>query len=177
ARIRDLTEELSSRSALTERNEAALAELRSDFDVYWGLEEARVTSTVAYALSVETARREELASRLAQVEADRLAQSKAARLAQGELRIKEQELQSAGAEMGLALIARDQAVEDAKEVRKAEAVAKLEAHALQRKLDRSHEVNRYLFLDHKKLMVAQVELSHKHCEDLASINPLLVDLS
>ncbi|PON59290.1 hypothetical protein PanWU01x14_160390 [Parasponia andersonii] len=78
--------------------------------------------------------------------------------------------------MGLAFIARDQAVENAKEARKAEAAAKLEAHALQRRLDRSHEVNRYLFLDHKNLMGAQVEMSRKHCEDLAGINSLLVDL-
>ncbi|PON72777.1 hypothetical protein PanWU01x14_062460, partial [Parasponia andersonii] len=110
ARVKDLTEELSSRSALAERSEAALAELRSDFDAYRGLEEARVSSTVAHAMSVERARSEELAARLAQAEADRLAQSETARLAQVELRIKEQELQSAGTEMGLAFIARDQAV-------------------------------------------------------------------
>ncbi|PON59694.1 hypothetical protein PanWU01x14_157510, partial [Parasponia andersonii] len=103
---------------------------RSDFDIYRSLEEARVSSVVAHALSVERTRRNELFARLAQAEADRLAQSEAARLAQGELRIKEQELQSAGAEMGLAFITRDQAVEDAKEARKAEAAAKLEAHAL-----------------------------------------------
>ncbi|PON78842.1 hypothetical protein PanWU01x14_017410 [Parasponia andersonii] len=99
ARVKDLTEELSSRSALAEHSEAALAKLRSDFDAYQGLEEARVGSAVAHAMSVERARSEELATRLAQAEADRLAQSEAARLAQGELRIKEQELQSAGAEM------------------------------------------------------------------------------
>ncbi|PON57058.1 hypothetical protein PanWU01x14_176480, partial [Parasponia andersonii] len=177
ARVNGLTEELSSRSALAERSMAALADLRSDFDVYRGLEEARVSSAVVHAISVEKARSEELAARLAQAEADLLAQSEAARLAQGELRIKEQELQSTGAEMGLAFIARDQAVEDAKEARKAEAAAKLEAHALQRRLDRSHEVNRHLFLDHKNLMGAQVEASRKHCADLAGINSLLVDLS
>ncbi|PON31343.1 hypothetical protein PanWU01x14_370650 [Parasponia andersonii] len=79
--------------------------------------------------------------------------------------------------MGLAFIARDKTVEDAKKVRKAEAAAKLEAHTLQRRLDRSHEVNRYLFLDHRNLMDAQVEMSRKHCEDLAGMNSLLVDLS
>ncbi|PON77321.1 hypothetical protein PanWU01x14_029400 [Parasponia andersonii] len=79
--------------------------------------------------------------------------------------------------MRLAFIAHDQAVEDAKEARKTEAAAKLEAHALQRRLDQSHEVNRYLFLDYKNLMGAQVEMSRKHCEDLAGINSLLVDLS
>ncbi|PON62980.1 hypothetical protein PanWU01x14_134270 [Parasponia andersonii] len=79
--------------------------------------------------------------------------------------------------MGLAFIARDRAVEDAKEARKAEVTAKLEAHSLQRRLDRSHEVNRYLFLVHKNLMGAQVEMSCKHSEDLAGINTLLVDLS
>ncbi|PON56063.1 hypothetical protein PanWU01x14_184220, partial [Parasponia andersonii] len=177
AHVRDLTEELSSRSTLAKRSEAALIELRSDFDAYRGLEEARVSSTVAHAMSVERARSEELAARLAQAEANRLAQSEAARLAQGELRIKEQELQSAGAEMGLAFIARDQAIKDAKEARKAKAAAKLDAHALQQRLDRSHEVNRYLFLDHKNLMGAQVEISSKHCTDLAGINSLLVDLS
>ncbi|PON34404.1 hypothetical protein PanWU01x14_344660, partial [Parasponia andersonii] len=41
--------------------------------------------------------------------------------------------------MRLAFIAHDKAVEDAKEARKAEATAKLEAHSLQRRLDRSHE--------------------------------------
>ncbi|PON74472.1 hypothetical protein PanWU01x14_048790, partial [Parasponia andersonii] len=116
-------------------------------------------------------------ARLAQAEADNVAYSEAARLAQGELRIKERELQSAGAEMGLAFIARDDAVEDAREARKAEVVAKLEAHALQRRLNRSHEVNRHLFLDHKNLMGAQVEASRKHCADLAGINSLLLDLS
>ncbi|PON36275.1 hypothetical protein PanWU01x14_329710, partial [Parasponia andersonii] len=80
-------------------------------------------------------------------------------------------------EMGLAFIARDQAVEDAKEARKAKAAAKLEAHALQHRLDRSHEVNRHLFLDHKNLMGARVEASRKHCADLAGINSLLIELS
>ncbi|PON79069.1 hypothetical protein PanWU01x14_015700, partial [Parasponia andersonii] len=177
ARVKDLTEELSSRSALVERSVAALADLRSDFDIYRGLEEARVSSAVVHAMSVEKTRSKELVARLAQAEADMLAQSEVARLAQGELRIKEQELQSTGAEMELAFIARDQVVEDAKEARKAEAAAKLEAHALQRRLDRSHEVNRHLFLDHKNLMGAQVEASRKHCADLTGINSLLVDLS
>ncbi|PON45876.1 hypothetical protein PanWU01x14_255480 [Parasponia andersonii] len=85
------------------------------------LEEARVSSAVAHALSVEKTRSEELAAKLARSEADNAAHSEAARLAQGELRIKERELQSAGAEMGLAFIARDNAIEDAKEARKAEA--------------------------------------------------------
>ncbi|PON37537.1 hypothetical protein PanWU01x14_319560 [Parasponia andersonii] len=79
--------------------------------------------------------------------------------------------------MGLAFIARDRAVDDAKEVRKAEAKAKLEANSLHRRLDRSNEVNRHLCLDQKKLMGAHVELSHKYGEDLAYINTLLVDLS
>ncbi|PON54840.1 hypothetical protein PanWU01x14_192060, partial [Parasponia andersonii] len=116
---------------------------------------------------------EELAARLVEAVADKLAQSEATRLAQNELRVKEQELQSAGAEMGLAFIARDRAVDDAKEARKAEAKAKLEAHSLQRRLDRSNEVNRHLYLDHKNLMG---EMSHKHGEDLADINTFLVDL-
>ncbi|PON34465.1 hypothetical protein PanWU01x14_344250 [Parasponia andersonii] len=78
----DLTEELSSRFALAKHSEAALTELRSDFDVYRGLEEARFSSAVAHAMSIERARSEELAARLAQAEADRLAQSEATRLAQ-----------------------------------------------------------------------------------------------
>ncbi|PON46335.1 hypothetical protein PanWU01x14_252220 [Parasponia andersonii] len=176
-RVKGLIEELNSRTALAERCKAALAELRSDFDSYQGLEEARVSSAVAHALSVEKARSEELAAKLARSEADSAAHSEAARLAQGELRIKERELQSAGAEMGLAFIARDNAIEDAKEARKAEAVAKLEAHALQRRLERSHEINRHLFTDHKSLMVARVEASRKHCADLDGINSLLLDLS
>ncbi|PON47472.1 hypothetical protein PanWU01x14_244310, partial [Parasponia andersonii] len=40
-----------------------------------------------------------------------------------------------------------------------------------------NEVNRHLYLDHVKLMGAQVELSRKHGEDLADINTLLVELS
>ncbi|PON60030.1 hypothetical protein PanWU01x14_155440 [Parasponia andersonii] len=176
-RVKGLIEELNSRTTLAERCKAALAELRSDFDLYRGLEEARVSSAVAHALSVEKVRSEELATKLARSEADNAAHSEAARLAQGELRIKERELQSAGAEMGLAFIARDNAIEDAKEARKAEAVAKLEAHALQRRLERSHEVNRRLFTDHKSLMVARVEASRKHCADLDGINSLLLDLS
>ncbi|PON39280.1 hypothetical protein PanWU01x14_306050, partial [Parasponia andersonii] len=136
-----------------------------------------VSSTVAHTLSVERTRREELAARLAEAEADKLAQSEAARLAQNELRVKEQELQSAGAEIGLAFVARDRAIDDAKEARKAEAKAKLEVHSLQRRLDRSNEVNRYLFLDHKNLMGAHVEMSRKHSEDVAGINTFLVDLS
>ncbi|PON61662.1 hypothetical protein PanWU01x14_143210 [Parasponia andersonii] len=79
--------------------------------------------------------------------------------------------------MGLAFIARDNAIEDAKEARKAEAAAKLEAHALQRRLDRSHEVNRHLSLDRKNLIGAQAEASRKHCVDLTGINSLLLDLS
>ncbi|PON51085.1 hypothetical protein PanWU01x14_219430, partial [Parasponia andersonii] len=128
--IRDLTEELSSRSTLAERSEAVLAELRTNFNLYRSLDEARVSSTVAHALSVERTRLEELAMRLVEVEADKLAQSEATRLAQNELRVKEQELQSAGAKMGLAFVACDRAVDDAKEARKAEAKAKLEAHSL-----------------------------------------------
>ncbi|PON78366.1 hypothetical protein PanWU01x14_020040 [Parasponia andersonii] len=99
--IRDLTEELNSRSALAERSEAILAD-------------------------VKRTRCEELAARLAKAEANKLAQSEATRLAQKELRVKEQELQSARAEMGLVFIARDRAIDDAKEARK----AKLEAHSL-----------------------------------------------
>ncbi|PON55914.1 hypothetical protein PanWU01x14_184860, partial [Parasponia andersonii] len=177
--IRDLTEELSSCSALAEHSEATLTELRSDFDLYRSLEKARVSSAVAHALSVERTRREELAARLAEAEAeaDNLAQSEAARLAQNKLKVKEQELQSAGAEMGLAFIARDRAVDNAKEARKAEAKAKLEAHSLQHRLDQSDEVNQYFFLDHKNLMGAHVEMSRKHSEDLAGINTFLVDLS
>ncbi|PON34822.1 hypothetical protein PanWU01x14_341210 [Parasponia andersonii] len=177
SRIRDLFEELNSRSALAERSEAVLAELSSDLDLYWSLEEARVSSAVAHALSVERTRHEELAARLVEAEADKLAQSEAARLAQNELRVMEQELQSAGAEMGLAFVARDRAVDDAKEARKAEVKAKLEAHSLQRRLDWSNDINRYLFLDHKNLMGAHVEMSRKHSEDLASINTFLIDLS
>ncbi|PON40415.1 hypothetical protein PanWU01x14_297350, partial [Parasponia andersonii] len=112
-----------------------------------------------------------------EAEADKLAHSEAAKLAQDELRVKEQELQSVGAEMELAFIARDRAVEDAKEVRKAEAIAKLEAHSLRRRLYWSNEVNRYLFLDHKNQMGAHVEMSRTHGEDLAGINTFLVDLS
>ncbi|PON51901.1 hypothetical protein PanWU01x14_213140, partial [Parasponia andersonii] len=170
-------EELSFRSALVKRSEAALTELKTDFDLYRSLEEARVSSAVAQALSAEGARREELAARLAEAEANKLTHSEAARLAQNELRVKEQELQSAGTEMGLAFIARDRAVEDTKEARKSEVTAKLEAHSLRRRLDRSNEVNRCLFLDHKNLMGAQVEMSRKHCEDLAGINTFLVYLS
>ncbi|PON72083.1 hypothetical protein PanWU01x14_069250 [Parasponia andersonii] len=72
-RVRDLTEELSSCSALAERSETALVELRSDFDLYRSLEEARVSSMVVHALSVERTRREELTARLVEAEADRLA--------------------------------------------------------------------------------------------------------
>ncbi|PON45101.1 hypothetical protein PanWU01x14_261350 [Parasponia andersonii] len=162
---------------LVECSEAALAELRSDFDLYRSLEEARVSSAVAHALSVEKTRCEELAARLAEAEADKLAHSEAARLPQDELRVKEHELQSTGAEMRLAFIACDRAVEDAKEARKAEVTAKVEAHSLQRRLDRSNEVNRYLFLDHKNLMGAHVEMSRTHSEDLVGINTFLVDLS
>ncbi|PON49170.1 hypothetical protein PanWU01x14_231590 [Parasponia andersonii] len=79
--------------------------------------------------------------------------------------------------MGLTVVARDRAVDDAKEARKAEAKFKLEAYSLQRRLDRSNEVNRYLFLDHKNLMGAHVEMSRKHSKNLTSINTLLVDLS
>ncbi|PON68641.1 hypothetical protein PanWU01x14_094500 [Parasponia andersonii] len=79
--------------------------------------------------------------------------------------------------MGLAFIARDRAVKDAKEARKVEATSKLEAYSLRRRLDRSNEINRCLFLDYKNLMGAWVEMSRKHCEDLAGINTFLVDLS
>ncbi|PON32132.1 hypothetical protein PanWU01x14_363940, partial [Parasponia andersonii] len=126
----DLTEELNSRSALVEHSETALAELRTDFNLYRSLDEARVSSAVAHALSVERVRCEKLATRLAMAEADRLAQSEAARLAQNELKVKEQELQSTGTEIRLAFIARDRTVDDTKEARKAEVKAKLEAHSL-----------------------------------------------
>ncbi|PON50431.1 hypothetical protein PanWU01x14_222960 [Parasponia andersonii] len=96
--------------------------LRADFALYRSLDEARIGSTVAHALSAERVRHEELVAKLAEAEADRLAQN--------ELRVKEQELQNARAEMGLAFITRDRAVDDAKEARKAEAKAKLEAHSL-----------------------------------------------
>ncbi|PON47432.1 WAT1-related protein [Parasponia andersonii] len=86
SRVRDMTEELSSRSALAERSEAALVELRSDFDLYQSLEEARVNSAVAHTLSVEKTRHEEMAVRLAEAEADKLAHSEAARLAQNKLK-------------------------------------------------------------------------------------------
>ena len=61
-------------------------------------------------------------------------------VAQAEAKLKEQEQLNAVAEMGLAVVARDRAIDDAKEARKAEAKAKLEAHSLQRRLDRSNEV-------------------------------------
>ncbi|PON31184.1 hypothetical protein PanWU01x14_371850 [Parasponia andersonii] len=96
---------------------------------------------VAHALSIERVRHEELAERLAEAEAVGLTQSEATRLAQNELKVKEQELQSAGVEMELAFLARDRAADDAKEARKAEARAKLEAHSLQRRLDRLNEVS------------------------------------
>ncbi|PON35126.1 hypothetical protein PanWU01x14_338710 [Parasponia andersonii] len=81
--------ELNSRSTLAERSEAALAELKVDFDLYQSLDEARIGSAVAHALSVKRVRHKELVAKLIEVEADRLAQSKAARLAQNELRVKE----------------------------------------------------------------------------------------
>ncbi|PON49169.1 hypothetical protein PanWU01x14_231580, partial [Parasponia andersonii] len=89
SRVRGLTEEQSFRFALAEHSEAALAELRSDFDLYRSLEEARVSSAVAHALRVKRTRHEELAARLVEAEADKLAQSEAARLAQNERRVKE----------------------------------------------------------------------------------------
>ncbi|PON59307.1 hypothetical protein PanWU01x14_160560 [Parasponia andersonii] len=83
---------------MVERSEASLATLRVDFDLYWSLNKARVSSAVAHALSVERTRRKELVTklaevetaRLAQAEATRLAQTEAARLAQTELKVKEQ---------------------------------------------------------------------------------------
>ncbi|PON34204.1 hypothetical protein PanWU01x14_346200, partial [Parasponia andersonii] len=113
--------------------------LRADFDLYWSLDEARISSAVAHALSIERARHEELVAKLAEAEADRLAYAEAASLVQIELRLKKQELQSARANMGLAFIARDRAVDDAKEASKVEAKAKLEAHSLQHRLDLSNE--------------------------------------
>ncbi|PON71092.1 hypothetical protein PanWU01x14_075310 [Parasponia andersonii] len=128
-------------------------------------------------LAARLVRHEELVAKLAEAEAGRLAQSKGAKLAQDELRVKEQDLQNEGAEMGLVFITRDRAIDDAQEARKAEAKAKLKAHSLQRRLDRSNEVNRHFCLDHKKLMRAHAELSRKHSKDLTDINTHLVDLS
>ncbi|PON32518.1 hypothetical protein PanWU01x14_360580, partial [Parasponia andersonii] len=183
SRFRELTEQLNARAMMAEQSEVTLAALRVDFDLYRILDEARVSSAVAHALSIERARREELATRLVEVEgkvqsleAEVLglcSEAEVARLAQAELKVREQKLQSAGVEMGLAFIARDKAVDEAKEVRKAEAKAKLDAHFLQRGLDWSNEVIRYLYLDNCKLMEAHVELTRKHSEDLADINTIL----
>ncbi|PON34771.1 hypothetical protein PanWU01x14_341610 [Parasponia andersonii] len=105
-----LTEEFNSRSALAEHSKAALAELRTDFDLYRSLDKARVSSAEAHALSVERVKCEELATRLAKAEANRLAQSEDVRLTQNELK-----------------------------ARKAEARAKVEAHSLHGRLDQSNK--------------------------------------
>ncbi|PON75487.1 hypothetical protein PanWU01x14_041120, partial [Parasponia andersonii] len=140
--VGDLTGQLNIRVAMAERSEVTLAVLRADFDLYRSLDEARVNSAVAHALSIERARPEELVTKLAEAEGEVLSlhsETEAARLAQAELKVKEQELQTAKSEMWLAFIARDRAVDEAKESRKVETKAKLEAYSLQGRLDRSNE--------------------------------------
>lgn len=170
-----------------EQSAIALKALRTDFDMFRSLEEARVGTVVAHALSVERTDREELTSKLADAER-RLesleaevpglrAQAEFVGLAQAEAALKEQERLSAVAEMGLAVIARDDALDDAKEARKAEAKAELEAHSLQRRLDRSNEVISHLHLEHYELLKSHVGLTRLRREDVVSINNLLGDLS
>ena len=148
--VAELTKQLGEKAAVAEQSEGALNSLRADFELFRSLEEARVSSAVAQALSAERSDRDKLVGKLAEAEGKLKsletevpvlrAQAELTGLAQAEAKLKEQERLNAVAEMGLAVVARDRAIDDAKEAGKAEAQAKLEVHSLQRRLDRSNEV-------------------------------------
>lgn len=182
SRVATLTRQLDERAAAAERNGVALSVLRADFDLFRSLEDS-----LAQAWSTERAASEKLSRKLAKAEGKLesleaevpglRAQAELVGLVRAEAELKEQERLTAIAEMGLATVDRDRAIDDAKEARKAEAKAKLEAHSLQRRLDRSNEVIDSLHLEYYGLLKSHVELTCLQREELVGTNDLLADLS
>ncbi|PON37686.1 hypothetical protein PanWU01x14_318440 [Parasponia andersonii] len=108
--VGELTGQLNARAAMAEQSKVTLAALRVEFDLYQSLDEARAEGKVQF-----------LEAEVSSLHSE----AKATKLAQLSSRSK-----SAGAEMRLSFIARDRAINEAKEARKAKAKAKLEAHSL-----------------------------------------------